>query len=86
MSVYLKHGVPVALATDDEGVLRSNLTMDYRRAVEEQGVDYRTLKQLARNSILYAFVDDGTKSRLINRLENAFTRFEERYAVAGNGR
>jgi adenosine deaminase len=86
MSVYLKHGVPVALATDDEGVLRSNLTMDYRRAVEEQGVDYRTLKQLARNSILYAFVDDGTKSRLINRLESAFTRFEERYAVAGNGR
>jgi adenosine deaminase len=86
LSMYLKHGVPVALATDDEGVLRSSLTMDYRKAVEEQGLDYRTLKQIARNSLLYAFVEDGTKLRLVNQLDSAFTRFEEKYAAAGNAR
>ena len=86
LSTYLKHGVPVALATDDEGVLRSNLTLDYKRAVEEHNVDYRTLKQVARNSILYGFVDDGTKMRLINQLDSAFTRFEERYGAAGTSR
>lgn len=86
ISLYLKYGVPVALATDDEGVLRSSLTTDYMRAVEEQGLDYRTLKQIARNSILYAFVDDATKLRLVNQLDSAFTKFEEKYAAAGNAR
>ena len=54
--------------------------------MEEQGLDYRTLKQIARNSLLYAFVDDGTKLRLVNQLDSAFTRFEEKYAAAGNAR
>ncbi|MEO5589804.1 MAG: hypothetical protein ABIS03_09475 [Gemmatimonadaceae bacterium] len=81
LSAYLGAGVPVALATDDEGVLRSNITTEYRRAVEDQGIDYRTLKQMARNSIVYAFVEDNTKARLLNQLDNAFTRFEEDHAA-----
>ena len=31
---YLKYGVPVALATDDQGVSRSDMTHEYLRAVE----------------------------------------------------
>lgn len=81
LKTYLSYGVPVALATDDEGVLRSNITMDYRKAVEEQMLDYRTLKALARNSVVYSFVEDNTKLRLINQLDSAFTSFEERYGT-----
>ena len=57
LRTYLAYGVPVALSTDDEGVSRSEMTLEYRKAVEEQGVDYRTLKAMARNSLEYAFVE-----------------------------
>lgn len=57
LSAYLKYGVPVALATDDEGVARSEMTREYLRAVEDQKLDYRQLKAMARNSLQYAFVE-----------------------------
>jgi adenosine deaminase len=78
LNAYLDAGVPVALATDDEGVSRSNMTREFRRAVEEQNLSYRTLKALARNSIVYSFVDDPTKARLLTRLDSAFVEFEKR--------
>jgi adenosine deaminase len=77
---YLKHGVPIALATDDEGVSRSTLTLEFRRAVEEQGVDYRAIKTMAMNSIAYSFAEDSVKSRLLRELGDAFNRFEVRHA------
>jgi adenosine deaminase len=57
LSVYLQHGVPVALVTDDEGVARSEMTTEYRKAVEEQGLGYVALKAMARNSLQHAFVE-----------------------------
>jgi adenosine deaminase len=55
LRTYLQAGVPVALATDDEGVSRSEMTMEYVRAVQDQGLDYPTLKRMARTSLEYAF-------------------------------
>lgn len=60
LRTYLDYGVPVALSTDDEGVSRSEMTLEYRKAVEEQGVDYPTLKAMARNSLEYAFVEGAS--------------------------
>jgi adenosine deaminase len=54
---YLVAGVPVALATDDPGVSRDDMTNQYMRAVQEQGLDYATLKRLARNSLEYSFAE-----------------------------
>ena len=56
LAVYLKYGVPVALATDDEGVSRSEISREYQRAVEDQGLSYAQLKMMARNSLEYAFI------------------------------
>ncbi len=53
---YLKAGVPVAIATDDEGVARSDITHEYQRAVEEQGATYAELKRISRNSAEYSFL------------------------------
>jgi adenosine deaminase len=78
LAMYLKFGVPVALVTDDAGVARSSLTLEFRKAVEEQGVDYRTLKRMVQNSLDYAFADEATKSRLKAELAVAFTTFERR--------
>jgi len=54
---YLAAGVPVALATDDPGVSRDDMTNQYMRAVQDQGLDYATLKRLARNSLEYSFAE-----------------------------
>jgi adenosine deaminase len=78
LAMYLKFGVPVALVTDDAGVARSSLTLEFRKAVEEQGVDYRTLKRMVQNSLDYAFADEATKSRLKAELAATFTTFERR--------
>src|ERR1039458_1565717 len=56
LAMYLKAGVPVALATDDEGVSRSEMTLEYERAVLDQGLDYITLKKMARTSLEHAFL------------------------------
>ncbi len=78
MSLFEGAGVPVALATDDEGVSRSEMTREYERAVADQGLDYATLKKMARTSLEHSFLPgaslwsyahkftprNGTQSRL----------------------
>jgi hypothetical protein len=54
---YLAAGVPVALATDDPGVSRDDMTNQYMQAVQDHNLDYATLKRLARNSLEYSFAE-----------------------------
>jgi len=56
LATYLEYGVPVALATDDEGVARSEISLEFLKAAEEQGLSYLQLKTMARNSLQYAFI------------------------------
>ena len=56
LPTYTKYGVPVALATDDEGVSRSDMTHEYLRAVETYGLSYAELKRMARQSLEHSFV------------------------------
>jgi hypothetical protein len=53
---YLEYGVPVALATDDEGVSRSEISLEFLKATEDHGLGYLQLKAMARNSLQYAFI------------------------------
>jgi adenosine deaminase len=56
LATYLEYGVPVALATDDEGVSRSEISMEFLKAAEDQGLGYVQLKTVARNSLQYSFI------------------------------
>jgi adenosine deaminase len=56
LPVYLSSGVPVALATDDEGVARSELTWEFERAEETYHFDYATLKRMVRESLDHNFL------------------------------
>lgn len=56
LNYYISHSVPVVLSTDDEGVLRTDLTHQYVEAVMKHNVDYPTLKQINRNALTYAFL------------------------------
>lgn len=60
LATYIKNGVPVALATDDEGVARSEISREYLKAAQEQGLGYLQLKTMARNSLQYSFVSGGS--------------------------
>lgn len=56
LRTYMKYGVPVALATDDEGVARSDITQEYLKGAQEQALTYTELKTMARTSLEHAFV------------------------------
>jgi adenosine deaminase len=60
LSKYVAAGVPVALATDDEGVSRSSMTGEYVRAVTDQKLGYLDLKGLSRNSLEYSFLSGAS--------------------------
>lgn len=82
LRAYLAAGVPVALATDDPGVSRGSLTLEYLRAVQTYPFDYRTLKALARESLRHAFVPPERRAALERRLDTAFAAFEQQQAAA----
>jgi adenosine deaminase len=56
LPIYIKYGVPVALATDDEGVSRSDMTHEYLRAAETYHFSYPELKRMARHSLEHSFL------------------------------
>jgi len=60
LATYIEYGVPVALATDDEGVSRSEISREYLKAVEEQDLGYVQLKTMARTSLQYAFISGSS--------------------------
>jgi adenosine deaminase len=83
---YLRHGVPVALATDDEGVSRTDLTEQYQQAVLDHGLGYRALKRMATDALRHAFADEATKARLLREQATRFARFEARFPSRRGGR
>ncbi len=56
LSQYLMHNVPIAFATDDQGVSRSSMAGEMQRAVVDQHFDYLQLKRAARTSLEHAFL------------------------------
>jgi adenosine deaminase/adenosine deaminase CECR1 len=60
LPTFLDAGVPVVLATDDEGVSRIDLTHEYVRAATTYGLDYPTLKTISRNSLHFSFLDGAS--------------------------
>ncbi len=79
LPIYLHYGVPVALATDDAGVSRSDITQEFQRAVETYHLSYADLKKMARASIEYSFLPDDEKARQQTALERAFADFEKQF-------
>lgn len=54
--LYWDAGVPVVVATDDEGVSRSNLTLEFAKAARWFDLSYAELKWLAHSSLEYSFL------------------------------
>jgi hypothetical protein len=70
---YLDAGVPVMLASDDQGLSRGSHTAEFERAITTYGLKWEEVKQLIRNSMDQAFVHGnglwqiaGDYSRLVD--------------------
>ena len=50
----------MALATDDEGVSRSEISREFLKAAEDHGLGYLQLKTMARTSLQFAFISGGS--------------------------
>jgi len=76
LHLYRSNGVPVFLNTDDEGVSRSTLTLEWIRAIRDQGISYQELKEMARNSIEYSFLRGQSlyQGRSYDHLNPAFLK------------
>jgi adenosine deaminase len=77
LPAYRRAGVPLALSTDDEGVARSHLTAEFLRAALTYKLTYQDVKEMVRNSLRYAFVEEPEKARLEHDLEARFREFEQ---------
>lgn len=78
---YLRLGLPVSLSTDDEGVFATDINQECELAASKTDVTYYELKEMAKNSIRTAFVDDKTKAALLDKLAQQFTTFERQFAA-----
>ena len=81
LPAYLAAGVPVVLSSDDAGISRIDLTNEYVRAARDYGLGYRMLKAIARNALIYSFLDEGQKRDELKRFDRACAEFER--SVAG---
>ncbi|MDE3208101.1 MAG: hypothetical protein KGL58_04585, partial [Pseudomonadota bacterium] len=57
LDYYLQHHIPIALATCDEGINRSDLTNEFEIASTSFNISYPQLKEFARNSLEYSFLN-----------------------------
>lgn len=75
--LYRQANVPMVIATDDPGILRTNLTQQYVLVALRYGLDYYEIKELVRNSIRFGFMPDKDKTALLKRVEKEFAYFEK---------
>jgi adenosine deaminase len=78
--------VPVVLSSDDAGVSRITLSNEYFRAARDYGLGYRELKAIARNAVLYSFLDERQKRQELERLDRSFVEFERAVASGRSAR
>lgn len=73
---FLRLGLPVSLATDDEGMFATDAVGECVLAVGKTDLTYYEYRGMAFNSIRTAFADDTLKQRFLRRLEHEFAVFE----------
>jgi adenosine deaminase len=77
---YKSHGVPIVISTDDAGILRTDLTMQFLLLAKRYPkLSYSDIKQFVMNSISYGFLKNPETSRRIQSdLSGRFAVFENK--------
>jgi adenosine deaminase CECR1 len=80
---YLRIGIPVALSTDDRGMWDSNMSDEFYVAVKEFNLSWEEIVKLGHNSLLYSFVDEPTKQRLLTNYDKRVAAFAQGFQKKG---
>jgi len=75
---YHRSKVPIVVASDDPGVLNTNLAAQFQKlAIDFPYLCYDDFKGFAFNSIRHSFLSNELKEALVLKLENQFVEFEQ---------
>lgn len=74
-AAYINAGLAVVLSPDDPGMMQHSLSHDFYAAFMAWGLDLRTLKQLAMNSLVYSAMDADERSRALAAWERRWHDF-----------
>ena len=55
LMTFLQKGIPVALSTDDAGILRTNMSQEFLKAATDYTLSYAQIKQMVIHSLDYSF-------------------------------
>lgn len=72
---YVSAGLPVVLSTDDPAIFRQSLSHDFYAAFMAWGLDLKSLKQLAMNSLIYSAMNPDEKRRALAAWDRRWTTF-----------
>jgi adenosine deaminase/adenosine deaminase CECR1 len=81
VTVYLRHGVPIVISTDDAGVSRSSMAHEYLLFASRYRPTYDALKRVVRSSLEHAFLPPAQKAAQLRELDRRFARFEAAVAA-----
>ena len=79
--IYLRHGIPCALSTDDRGMFDSNMTDEYYTAVSNFDLTWEELVGLGHNSLKFSFAEPGVVMDLLELYARNLVEFERRFLV-----
>ena len=80
---YLRTDIPVALSTDDRGMWDSNMTDEFYVAVKEFNLSWEEIVKVGRNSLVYSFLDEKTKQKLLADYDRRIAAFEQQFRKKG---
>ena len=72
---YINAGLPVVLSTDDPAIFRQSLSHDFYAAFMAWGLDLRSLKQLAMNSLIHSAMNPDEKKRALAAWDRRWATF-----------
>ena len=77
--VYLRHGIPCCLCTDDRGMWHSNMTDEFYFAVSRFNLSWEEIVRMGRQSLEFSFAPRGLKARMRQTFDARTARFEKDY-------
>ena len=81
VTLYLRHGVPVILSSDDPDVSRNDLASQYTLLGSSYDISYAEIKTLVANSIRYSFLPEADRKRVMDVVDTQFCIFESKIAA-----
>ena len=66
LKVFLEHGIPATINTDDPGISAIDISYEYKMAVEQVGLSVEQVRQAQENALAVAFLTKAEKQALVD--------------------